>query len=99
MKIVQKPRCPARFAFTNSASRDEPSTISGDAIGRKIRRFAAPRPRKEWGNMANAINVPRSVAIAVGSRPRFRLVPTGEPSWVEAHRSGPVFRVMALKLV
>ena len=45
-KTVQKPSWPARFALTNSASSDDPRTISGDAIGRKIIRFAVPRPRK-----------------------------------------------------
>ncbi len=41
IRIVQKPSTPAKPALTNSASRDEPITISGVAIGRKIRMFAA----------------------------------------------------------
>ena len=45
IRIVQKPSCPAKPAPTNSASSEEPSTISGAAIGRKITRLAADRPR------------------------------------------------------
>ena len=35
-----------------------PSTISGVAIGRKMSRFVAPRPRKRWRTSASAISVP-----------------------------------------
>jgi len=31
---------------TNRVSREAPSTISGVAIGRKMKRFVGPRPRK-----------------------------------------------------
>ena len=49
-------------APTNSASSDEPITISGAAIGRKITRLAAERPRNRCRTSANAARVPRIVA-------------------------------------
>src|SRR3954462_8759259 len=44
-RIDQKPRLPARPAVVNSASRDEPITTSGVAIGRKISTLVAGRAR------------------------------------------------------
>ena len=57
-RIVQNPSWPAKPAATNSASSDEPSTISGAAIGRKISRLAPDRPAKSWRTSANAARVP-----------------------------------------
>ena len=42
-RIVTNP-CGTR-AFTNIVSIDDPSTISGDAIARKITKFMIPCPR------------------------------------------------------
>ena len=69
IRIVQKPSCPAKPAATNRASSEEPITISGEAIGRKISRFIDERPAKSWRTSANAARVPRSVATSVASRP------------------------------
>ena len=79
--MVQKPSAPAKPAFTNSASSEEPSTISGVAIGRKTKRFAPARPRKRWRTIAKAISVPSRVATSVASRPISMLVRTDEHSW------------------
>ena len=46
IRIVQKPSWPAKPADTNSASSDEPITISGAAIGRKIKMLVVDRPKK-----------------------------------------------------
>ena len=68
MKIVRKPGVKTR-AFTNSVRSEAPSTISGVAMGRKISRFVAPRPRKRWRTIASATIVPRTVATIVESAP------------------------------
>ena len=43
-RIVQNPSWPAKPAATNRASSDEPITISGEAIGRKMNRLVVLRP-------------------------------------------------------
>ena len=78
IRIVQKPSCPAKPAPTNSASSEEPITISGAAIGRKISRFIEERPRKSWRTRANAASVPRRVAPTVASSPISTLRPRAE---------------------
>ena len=55
----------ARCAFTNIESSDDPSTISGEAIARKITKFIAPAPRKRYRPSASPMNVPRIVATIV----------------------------------
>ena len=69
MKIVQKPSWPAKPPCTNRVSSEEPRTISGAAIGRKISRFDDERPAKSWRTSANAASVPRIVATRVASSP------------------------------
>ena len=69
IRIVQKPSWPANPLVTNSASSEEPITISGEAIGRKMNTLAAERPRKRCRTSAKAISVPRMVATSVASRP------------------------------
>ena len=54
----------------NSASSEAPSTTSGVAIGRKISRLVAARPRNRCRASANAIIVPRTVAIERGEQRR-----------------------------
>ena len=44
IRMVPKPRLPPKPAATKRASREEPITISGVAIGRKISRFMLERP-------------------------------------------------------
>ena len=73
IRIVQKPSWPPKPAATNSASSEEPITISGEAIGRKMIRFAADRPAKRCRTRANATSVPRMVATSVASRPIWML--------------------------
>ena len=73
MKIVQKPSWPAKPPGTNRASSDEPITISGAAIGRKIDTFIVLRPSNWWRTSANAISVPRMVAMMVASKPIWML--------------------------
>ncbi len=80
IRIVQNPSRPPSPPETNNASRDEPSTISGEAIGRKMNRFVAARPRKRCRTIANAIKVPSAVAITVATRPIRRLVLTASQS-------------------
>jgi hypothetical protein len=47
MRIVPKPRggSTPRGLFKKSVSSEAPKTISGVAMGRKMRRFVAPLPR------------------------------------------------------
>ena len=68
IRIVQKPSWPAKPLATNSASSEEPITISGVAIGRKMNRLVAERPRKRCRTSANAISVPRTVATSGGQQ-------------------------------
>ena len=63
----------ARPMFRKSASSDAPSTTSGVAIGRKIVRLVAVRPRNRCRASANATIVPSTVAMTVASSPIFRL--------------------------
>ena len=49
-----------------------PSPAPGVAIGRKISRFVADRPRKRCRTSANAISVPRMVATTRGDEPDLR---------------------------
>ncbi len=63
MKIVQKPK--PTFTFTNSVRSEAPRTISGVAIGRKMRMLVAPRPWKRCRTIASAMSVPSAVAITV----------------------------------
>ena len=69
MRIVQKPSWPAKPAATKRASSEEPITISGVAIGRKISRFIDERPTKLWRTSAKAANVPSTVETRVARRP------------------------------
>ncbi len=73
MTIVLKPRL--IFRLRNSASSEAPRTTSGVAIGRKIVRLVAVRPRNRCRASAKAIIVPSTVAIRVASTPIFRLLP------------------------
>ena len=59
-------------------------TISGDAIGRKMIRLAAPRPLKRCRTSANAASVPRIVARRVASSAISMLRMTEPSIW-----SGP----------
>ena len=53
------------LALTNIVSSEVPSTISGEAIARKITKFMAPDPRKRYRPSASPRNVPRTVARIV----------------------------------
>ena len=72
IRIVVKPV--AKPIVRNSESSDAPSTISGEAIGRKMKKFANCRPRNWYRTRPIAISVPRMVAITVASAPISRLV-------------------------
>ncbi len=61
MKIVQNPSVNSVW-LRNSVSSEAPSTISGAAIGRKMRKFSGPRPRKRCRTSASAISAPSAVA-------------------------------------
>ena len=71
MTMVPKPRLTPRLR--NRASSEAPSTTSGVAIGRKMVRFVAVRPRNRCRASAKAIIVPRTVATSVARTPIFRL--------------------------
>ena len=71
MTIVQKPG--SSPMLRNSESSEAPSTTSGVAIGRKISRLVADRPRNRCLASANATIVPSRVAATVASRPILRL--------------------------
>src|SRR6478672_8070939 len=93
-RIVQKPSCPESPEATKRASSEEPSTISGAAIGRKISRLEVERPAKSWRTSANAASVPRIVAparVLAGVQPvvqgeRVELVDQTVRGRVEAHQ-------------
>ena len=86
-RIDQKPRLPDRPALVNSASSEEPITTSGVAIGRKISRLVAARPRNRCRTSANATSVPRTVAPTVARKPICRLVTTEPHMPLGAHGS------------
>jgi hypothetical protein len=94
-RIVQKPSWPARPPLTNIESSEEPITISGVAIGRKISTFAEPRPRNRCRTIANAISVPSRVAPRVASAAIVidctteSHMPTGSHMWVQLSRVSP----------
>ena len=75
-RIDQKPSVPARPALVNRASSEEPITTSGVAIGRKISRLVAARPRNRCRTSANATSVPSRVAPTVARNPICRLLTT-----------------------
>ncbi len=62
--------------MVNSASSEEPITTSGVAIGRKISRLVADRPRNRCRTSANATRVPSAVANTVARNPICRLFTT-----------------------
>ena len=62
--------------FKNIVRRDAPNTISGVAIGRKIRRLVVERPANLYRPNAKAINVPRIVAKTVEINPIFNELPS-----------------------
>jgi hypothetical protein len=62
----------------NMARSDAPNTTSGVAIGRKIKRFVAERPRNLCRPNAKAISVPKIVAVTVASSPIFIELPRAE---------------------
>jgi hypothetical protein len=53
----------------NSESKEAPKTISGVAIGKKIKRFEDDRPLNAYRPIAKAIIVPRIVEKIVASKP------------------------------
>jgi hypothetical protein len=61
--------------FTNIVSKDAPSTISGVAIGKNIKRFVVERPLNLYLPNANAISVPSTVEIVVAVRPIIKEFP------------------------
>ena len=69
MKIVTNPSRKTADVFRKSVSSDAPRTISGVDMGRKTRRFVAPRPAKRWRTIASAMSVPSAVATTVASKP------------------------------
>ena len=66
MKIVQKPRSSSVW-LRKRVSSEAPSTISGAAIGRKMRKLIGARPRNWCRTSASAISVPRAVAVTLAS--------------------------------
>jgi hypothetical protein len=67
MTMVQKPGLIRRFK--NIASSEAPSTTSGVAIGKKIKRFVDDRPLNLCLPIAKAIIVPKIVARIVEINP------------------------------
>ncbi len=63
--IVKKPRMPLNPEAMKSASSEDPITISGVAIGRKISTLVLDRPTNWWRTSPNASSVPSSVARIV----------------------------------
>ena len=76
MKIVQKPSWPAKPPCTNRVNSDDPMTISGAAIGRKISTFDVDRPKKSQRTRANPARVPMIVATTVANSPTRMLSPS-----------------------
>src|SRR5215203_2460414 len=70
---VKNPSALSAPADTNMARREAPITTSGVAIGRKMIRFEVARPRKVCRTRANAIKVPRTVAMIVDVRLTLKL--------------------------
>jgi hypothetical protein len=62
--------------FTNIVSKDAPSTISGVAIGRNIKRFVADLPLNLYLPKAKAMSVPSIVEIAVAVKPITKEFPS-----------------------
>ncbi len=85
IRIVPKPSWPPKPAATNSASSEEPITISGEAIGMKITRLATDRPWKRCRTRAKAIIVPRIVATSVARKPIWMLRLSAEHMLGSAH--------------
>ena len=71
--------------FKNIASKEAPSTTSGVAIGRKIRRFVEVRPLNLYLPNANAIMVPNMVASNVEITPIFNEFPTASQTCGAPH--------------
>jgi hypothetical protein len=61
--------------FTNIVSKEAPSTISGVAIGRNIKRFVVDLPLNLYLPKANAISVPSIVEIVVAVNPIIKELP------------------------
>src|SRR6478609_7327173 len=95
IRIVPKPSEPEKPAETKSASSDEPSTISGAAIGRKISRFVDDRNAKLQRTSANAASVPRIVDTIVARNPIWMLfqsashMPSAPQKFVQLSRVKP----------
>ena len=75
MRIVIEPEGHAPW-LTNRVSRHEPMTTSGVAIGMKMSRFVAARPRNRCRPSAKAIIVPSTVATSEAMSPICRLSPS-----------------------
>jgi hypothetical protein len=69
MTVGQKPGLILKTR--KSDKRDAPNTISGVAIGKKIKRFDVDRPLNLWRPIAKAIIVPKIVENIVASKPIF----------------------------
>src|SRR5436190_22236835 len=69
-------------AFTNIESREDPRTMSGDAIARKLTKFTAPAQRKRYRPSAMPRNVPRMVEKIVARNATSRV------SFNDVERSG-----------
>ena len=82
----------------NSASSDEPITTSGVAIGRKISRLVAARPRNRCRTSANATSVPSMVAPRVARKPICRLVTTEAHMPAGSHGCSQLSQVNASKV-
>jgi hypothetical protein len=74
--IVVKPGLIPKFR--NIVKSEAPKTISGVAIGKKIKRFVLLRPLKLYRPKAKAMSVPRIVAITVEMTPIFKELPRAE---------------------
>ena len=83
MTMVQKLGLTRRFK--NIASNEAPSTTSGVAIGRKIRRLVEVRPLNLYLPNANAIMVPNMVASNVEITPIFNELPTASQTCGAPH--------------
>ncbi len=89
---------PGEAALTNSASSEEPITISGVAIGRKTKRLARRPPTERWRTIAKAISVPRIVAPSVARSPISMLARNEEQSWQGSQTLSQLSRVKPLKV-
>ncbi len=78
--------------------RDAPKTISGVAIGKKIKRFDEERPLNAYRPIAKAIMVPRIVENVVASKPIFTEFPSAVQTSGAPHGFFQLFNVKPFQM-